>query len=113
MVNGFRDVTVSLHSLQRESQETNKWGIGFRLDLTALNVLLHNLKTGSSDAPALCLLVLSLLEELGKEEESTVSHHHPGPYMGHTHPFSVGSTVQQEGLSRYWGCHCTGGLCVL
>lgn len=37
MVNGFIDFTVSLPSLQKESQETNKGGISFRLDLTALN----------------------------------------------------------------------------
>lgn len=36
----------------RESQETNKGGISFRLDLTALNVPLHKLRTDSSDAPA-------------------------------------------------------------
>lgn len=89
----------------RESQETNKGGISFRLDLTALNVPLHKLRTDSSDAPAQSLGFSASSCERAASPPGVWEEERLTPRTMHgAHP-----PVLQEGLSRYWGCHCTGG----
>lgn len=98
VVDGLTDVTVSLYWWHWESQETDKGG-SFSLDLSALSV-----PSITSDHTAQMLLLwalvslplhvkgLPLLQEPGKEEESTVSQQHPEPCLGHTQPLSAGAS---------------------
>ena len=66
-------------------------------------------------SPPLLVKGLPLIQGLweGRGEDSlTAFHRHPGPRMGHALSSGAGSTVPQEGHSRYQGCLCMGGLCI-